>query len=72
MVERSLALATSLTPEIGYEAAAELAKIAHKSGRSIREVSQEQTQIPHERLTELLDVRRMTGLSPSGAGRRVD
>jgi len=72
MVERSLALATSLTPEIGYEAAAELAKIAHQTGRSIRDVSQEQTQIPHERLAELLDVRRMTGASPSTTGKRAD
>jgi fumarate hydratase class II len=61
MVERSLALGTALTPEIGYEAAAELAKIAHQTGRSIREVSREHTQIPDERLAELLDVKRMTG-----------
>ena len=60
-VERSLALGTSLTPEIGYEAAAELAKIAHQTGRSIREVSREHTEIPDKRLAELLDVKRMTG-----------
>ena len=41
-LERSLALATALTPEIGYERAASLAKEAHISGRTIREVAREQ------------------------------
>jgi len=37
-VEQSLALATYLVPLIGYDRAAEIAKEAHKTGRTIREV----------------------------------
>ncbi len=41
MVERSLALATALAPAIGYDAAAEIAKEAHRTGRTVREVAEE-------------------------------
>ena len=44
-IEQSLALATALTPEIGYERAAALAKAAYESGRTIREVAEEQSGI---------------------------
>ena len=60
-LERSLALATPLTLEIGYEAAAEIAKRAHASGETIRAVARRDTEIPEPKLAELLDVRRMTG-----------
>jgi fumarate hydratase class II len=60
-MEASLALATALTPEIGYERAAALAKAAHSSGRSIREVAGEQSGIPREKLAELLDPLSMVG-----------
>ncbi|MCU1334600.1 MAG: aspA [Bryobacterales bacterium] len=60
-LDRSLALATALTPEIGYERAAELAKSAYSSGRTIREVAEDQSGIPRERLAELLDSRNMIG-----------
>ena len=36
--ERSLGLATALNPFIGYEAAAEVAKEALRSGKTVREV----------------------------------
>ncbi len=36
-IERSLALATALVPQIGYDRAAAIAKAAHASGRTIRE-----------------------------------
>jgi aspartate ammonia-lyase len=39
LVERSLALATALSPYIGYERAASLAKEALDSGKSLREVA---------------------------------
>jgi fumarate hydratase, class II len=58
---RSLALATSLTPEIGYERAAALAKVAHDSGRTIREVAEESSGIPKEKLAALLDPSNMVG-----------
>jgi fumarate hydratase, class II len=56
-VEQSLAMVTSLAPEIGYDKAAALAKEAYASGRSIREVAREKAGLPEERLNELLDPR---------------
>jgi fumarate hydratase class II len=60
-LESSLALATALTPEIGYERAAALAKAAYDSGRTIRELAQEQSGIGKEKLAELLDPKKMVG-----------
>jgi fumarate hydratase class II len=61
LVEQSLAMATALTPEIGYEKAAELVKGAYESGRTIREVARERAGISEERLAPLLDPRAQTG-----------
>ncbi len=60
-LERSLALATALTPEIGYERAAVLAKAAHRSGRTIREVAEEISGVSKEKLAQLLDPIKMVG-----------
>jgi fumarate hydratase class II len=60
MVERGLMLATALAPVIGYDAAAEIAKEAAKSGRTIREVAREKTQLSEEDLERLLDPEKMT------------
>jgi fumarate hydratase class II len=54
-IEQSLALCTALTPEIGYDRAAALAKEAYTSGKSIREIAREHSGIPEARLAELLD-----------------
>jgi fumarate hydratase class II len=54
-VEQSLAMATALAPEIGYENAAALAKEAYATGRTILEVAMEKSGIPKQRLEELLD-----------------
>jgi fumarate hydratase class II len=62
-IEQSLALATALTPEIGYERAASLAKAAYESGRTIREVAEEQSGIEQRKLAELLDPIKMVGKS---------
>jgi fumarate hydratase class II len=48
-------LVTSLTPYIGYNKAAEIAKIAEKEKRPLLEVALEQTDIPKEKLQQLLD-----------------
>ena len=61
LVEQSLMLATALAPRIGYDAAAELAKAALASGRSLREVARERRVLPDEELDALLDPRRQTG-----------
>jgi fumarate hydratase class II len=60
MVEQSLALATALVPEIGYDRAAEIAKKASASHKTIKEVAEEEGLLPEERLDSLLDPRRMT------------
>ena len=60
LIEESLAMCTALAPEIGYEAAAKLAKDAYKSGKTVREVAKEQKVLSEKRLTELLDPWRMT------------
>ena len=60
LIEESLAMCTALAPEIGYEAAAKLAKEAYKSGKTVRQVAKEQKVLPDRRLTELLDPWRMT------------
>ena len=68
LVEQGLMLATALAPEIGYDAAAALAKEALKTGRTIRELATERG-IAVGRLDELLDPESMTepGLG-GGAG----
>jgi fumarate hydratase class II len=58
-VERSLAMATALTPYIGYEQAASLAKEAFASGRTIRELCRENRILPEEQLAKALDPWRM-------------
>ena len=69
LVEQGLMLATALAPEIGYDAAAALAKEALKSGRTIRELAIEKGIAP-DRLDVLLDPAAMTepGLGGTSAG----
>ena len=54
LVEQSLEMATALTPEIGYDRAAAIAKEAHASGRTIREVAIEKSGLSAEKIAELL------------------
>src|SRR5574341_208259 len=69
LIEESLAMCTALAPEIGYEAAAKLAKDAYKTGKTVREVAKEQKILPEKRLSELLDPWRMTEPGgPVGSG----
>jgi len=60
LVEQSLMLATALAPRIGYDEAAKLAKEAYRSGRTIREVAEEQGILPPDELEAALDLRSMT------------
>jgi fumarate hydratase, class II len=59
-VEQSLSMVTSLNPHIGYEKAAALAKDAFKSGKTIRELCQEQNILPAATLKTALDPWSMT------------
>ena len=58
-VERSLMLVTALTPAIGYDAAAAVAKEAHASGRTLREVVLERGLMDATALDRALDPRHM-------------
>ena len=63
-VEKSLALATGLTPYIGYDRAAALAKEAFATGKTIRELCRQKNILPEEQLAEALDPWRMTRPQP--------
>jgi fumarate hydratase class II len=69
LVEQGLMLATALAPVIGYDAAAKIAKEAHATGRTIRELATERG-IEPDRLDDLLDPAAMTepGLEGGPAG----
>lgn len=54
MVEKSLAMVTSLAPVLGYDRAAKLAKEAYESGRTIREVAAEKSGLSPAQLEKLL------------------
>jgi len=60
LVEQSLAMVTVLAPRIGYDAAAEIAKQACQTGKTIRELCLEKAILPAAELEELLDARRQT------------
>jgi fumarate hydratase class II len=55
MIEKSLALATALTPKIGYDEAARIAKKAYDLRKSIREVSEEEGILSKQELDHLLN-----------------
>jgi fumarate hydratase class II len=59
-VEKSLSMVTSLNPLIGYEKASKLAKDAFKSGKTIRELCQEEKVVSAEELEKALDPWSMT------------
>jgi len=70
LVERSLAMVTSLVPKIGYDAAAEIAKESVKTGRTVRELCREKKVLPEDELNEALDPWGMTegGVHAGGGG----
>jgi fumarate hydratase, class II len=59
-IEQSLAMCTALAPEIGYDKAAKIAKVAYESGRTVREVALEISGLDKRKLDELLDAKRQT------------
>jgi fumarate hydratase class II len=60
LIEESLAMCTALAPVIGYDQAAAIAKQAHETGRTVREVAIAEKVLPEEELHSLLDPRPMT------------
>ena len=59
-LSRNPILVTALNPIIGYAKAAEIAKLAYKSGRPIVEVAAENTDISTDELNRLLDPLKLT------------
>jgi fumarate hydratase class II len=59
-VERGLMLATALAPAIGYDAAAEIAKEAAKTGKTIREIALAKGVLTADQLNDLLNPESMT------------
>jgi fumarate hydratase class II len=55
MIEKSLALATALTPKIGYDEAARIARKAYDQRKTIRQVMEEERIFSKEDLNLLLD-----------------
>jgi aspartate ammonia-lyase len=60
LLDRSTALATALSPHIGYAQTAEIAKLAVKSGRSIRDLVRERQLMPDRELDLILSAEAMT------------
>jgi fumarate hydratase class II len=60
MVEKSLAMVTALAPRIGYDQAAEIAKEALATGRTVRELATARKVLPPEELERVLDARSQT------------
>ena len=70
MVEKGLMLGTALSPAIGYDAAAAIAKEASGSGQTIREVARLRTELTDGQLDQLLNPEDMThpSLEVKGGG----
>ncbi len=66
MVERGLAIVTTLVPHIGYDASAAIAKKAQTTGRTVKEVATEDTDLSPDELDEILDPTTMTEPGLSG------
>jgi fumarate hydratase class II len=70
LIESGLMLVTALVPEIGYDAAAALAKEAFATGRTIRDLAHERTSLSETELDRILDPAAMVepGRSFASAG----
>lgn len=60
LIEGSLALCTALTPIIGYDATANIAKEAFTTGKTIRQISLEHKLLPERELSRVLNPVRLT------------
>ena len=68
LVEQSLAMCTSLAPLIGYDHAADIAKEAFKSGKTVRQVAIERKLLDEATLNKATNPRRMTQPQPDMIG----
>ncbi len=70
LLERSLVPVTALSPYLGYEAAAALARDALASGRTIGELARERRVLPEEQLARVLAPEELTRPGVAGLGPR--
>jgi aspartate ammonia-lyase len=70
LLDRSTAVATALSPYIGYAKTAEIAKEAVKSGRRIRELVLERGLLDRAQLDRVLSAEAMTEPGIAGEGKR--
>jgi fumarate hydratase class II len=64
LLERSLMLVTALAPVIGYDRAAEIAKLAHRSGTTLREAALALGYVSAEDFDRIVRPEGMTGPDP--------
>jgi len=72
LLDRSTAVATALSPWIGYAATAEIAKESVTTGRSIRDIVAERRLMDESKLDEILSAEAMTRPGVRGEGTRQD
>ena len=70
LLDRSTAMATALSPYLGYAKTAEIAKEAVQTGRSIREIVLEKGLMDERQLTRILSAETMTRPGVVGEGKR--
>ncbi len=70
--EGSMALVTALSPHIGYEKAAEVAKMALKEGMTLREIIAREGLLSKGKIDEILDPSKMTEPGISGESWKKD
>ena len=61
MVDRGLAIVTTLVPHIGYDASAAIAHEAGETGQTVKEVALVRTDLTSDQLDEIIDPSGMTG-----------
>ena len=61
LLDRSLMLVTALAPEIGYDKAAEIAKHAHKTGKTLKEAGLELGHVDEETFARVVKPETMIG-----------
>src|SRR4051794_7805556 len=67
LLDRSTAVATALSPYIGYAQTADIAKVAVKTGRSIADIVRERQLLPEDQLARILSPEAMTSPGIPGA-----
>lgn len=59
LVDHSVGIITAICPKVGYQAAAEIAKDAIKTGKSVRELLKEKHMLSEEEINSVLDPQKM-------------